>query len=241
MCGDSTKIEDVEKLMDGKKADMVYTDPPYDIDLQGGFGSGAIRRNYKSLEGKKVPDLMDWMRWIPNVTTDKSVVAVWENWKNMKRVWDAIESIDYKVKNCVIWYCANRHHAFRQAWFYNKYDPCVIGMKKGHYFNVELAKRVGTRDVIENPLETEKGSGQNKVFGAKPIKLNSKIIPFFTPKNGIVLDFFGGSGSTLMTCEQLGITSYSMEIYPEYCDVIRKRYANFIGKGEEWQKETPKI
>jgi len=75
----------------------------------------------------------------------------------------------------------------------------------------------------------------------KPIALMAWLIKKFTNEGDIIIDLFGGSGSTLIACEQTNRICYMMEISPNYCDVIRKRYANFIGKGEEWEKITPKL
>ena len=74
-----------------------------------------------------------------------------------------------------------------------------------------------------------------------PVKLPAKAINLVTQPNEIVVDMFGGSGSTLIACEQLNRTCYMMEIDPKYCDVIRKRYARFIGKEDEWEKVSPKV
>ena len=75
----------------------------------------------------------------------------------------------------------------------------------------------------------------------KPVKLIADIIKDFTNEDDIILDLFGGSGSTLIACEQTNRICYGMEIDPKYCDVIRKRYANFIKKGEEWIQSTPAV
>ena len=75
----------------------------------------------------------------------------------------------------------------------------------------------------------------------KPIQTIAKMMNYLSEKNIIVLDLFGGSGSTLVACEQTNRICYMMEIDERYTDVIRKRYTNFIGKGEKWQKATPKI
>jgi len=74
-----------------------------------------------------------------------------------------------------------------------------------------------------------------------PVKLPAKAINLVTQPNEIVVDMFAGSGSTLIACEQLNRTCYMMEIDPKYCDVIRKRYARFIGKEDEWEKVSPRI
>ena len=75
----------------------------------------------------------------------------------------------------------------------------------------------------------------------KPIELCVWFIKKFSEKDQKILDLFGGSGSTLIACEQTNRICYMAEISPAYCDVIRKRYSNFIGKGDSWQMETPKI
>ena len=73
----------------------------------------------------------------------------------------------------------------------------------------------------------------------KPVDLIVSLIKDFSDEGDIIIDLFGGSGSTLIACEQLNRTCYMMEIDPKYCDVIRKRYAKFIGKEDEWEKNSP--
>ncbi len=75
----------------------------------------------------------------------------------------------------------------------------------------------------------------------KPVKLAERALKKNSKPEEIILDVFGGSGSTLIACEQMNRSCYMMELDPRYCDVIRKRYANFIGKGEQWEEATPKV
>jgi len=221
VCGDATKIEDVEKLMDGKKADMVFTDPPYGMDLDtdySGMKGWHKGKKYDLVIGDDKPFDIRWFDWIdckeqfwwgadyyvetlPNFGKDGS----WMVWD--KRV---DESKDKMFGS-----------GFEMLWSKQRHQRRLIRqMWAGFMGDAEASKRV-------HPTQ-------------KPSKLAIKIISEYGKDGDIVLDLFGGSGSTLIACEQSDRTCYMMELDPKYCDVIRKRYAKFI-KQEDWKSVTPLV
>jgi DNA modification methylase len=219
MCGDSTKIEDVEKLMDGKKADMVFTDPPYGMDLDTDYS--------------KLPD-------------DKSKPHVYKKIIGDNKDFNFLQFDGLEAKEQFWWggdYYADELPK-SGSWFVwdkrveEKYDAMI-----GSAFELCWSKQKHKREIVRvnNSLfsgDTEERS--NRVHPTqKPIKVCSWFISKFSKQDNTILDLFGGSGSTLIACEQTNRTCYMMEIDPKYCDVIRKRYAKFIGKEDEWQTTTP--
>lgn len=223
MCGDSTKIEDVEKLMDGKKADMVFTDPPYGMDLDTDYSNLTSKNSFAS--GKKharvigddepfdarfLMDMADevllfgadyYVDTLPNFGKDGS----WMVWD--KRI---EESSDNGFGS-----------TFEMLWSKRKHKRWLLRQKWFGFFTD------GEDRTYQHPTE-------------KPVKLLVDVMEKI--KGGdVVLDLFLGSGSTLIACEQTNRTCYGMELDPKYCDVIRKRYAKFIGKEDEWQTITPAI
>ena len=206
MCGDSTVKEDVEKLMDGKKADMVFTDPPYGIDLDTDFISihkgHTTGKKHNKIEGDKE-------RW----NFQKS------DWFNCKEQfwWGA----DYYLDN------------LREgSWFvWDKTCGEFIG-RIGNEFELCWSKQKHKREIIRekwvgyNNLDTKKREHPTQ----KPVKLCKWFIEKFSKRGQNIIDLFGGSGSTLIACEQLSRICYMIEIDERYCDVIVKRWEEFTGK-----------
>jgi DNA modification methylase len=217
MCGDSTKIEDVEKLMDGKKADMVFTDPPYGMDLDTDYT--AIMDRGKKYD-KVIGDSEEWI-------FDKA-----NHFDCAEQIWWGAD-----------WY--RRTLPVGGSWFvWDKQISEHDGLSHtGSLFELAWSKSPHKREIIKAPYFRFYGMDTKQRLHPtqKPVKLCAWFIEKLSKENETVVDLFGGSGSTLIACEQTNRICYGMEIDEKYCDVIRKRYAKFIGKGEEWEKETPKI
>jgi len=206
LCGDSTKREDVEKLMNGQKADMVFTDPPYGIDLDTDFISihkgHTTGKKHNKIEGDKE-------RW----NFQKS------DWFNCKEQfwWGA----DYYLDN------------LREgSWFvWDKTCGEFIG-RIGNEFELCWSKQKHKREIIRekwvgyNNLDTKKREHPTQ----KPVKLCKWFIEKFSKRGQNIIDLFGGSGSTLIACEQLNRICYMMELDERYCDVIVRRWEEYTGK-----------
>ena len=208
MCGDSTSIDAVEKLMDGQKADMVFTDPPYGINMQ---RSGRIKGDASMDEAESI---------IADAISVASVVskqgASWYFWVGFRAYafTDAEVSKHRKVSNCIVW------------------KKPSIGMGKGGYrFQHELcvfAGEVESRSVSDVWEFGRDGSGLHPTI--KPVDLVSYGISNSSKRGDLILDLFGGSGSTLIACEKTGRINRSMELDLKYCDVIVQRWQEFTGK-----------
>lgn len=237
MCGDSTKIEDVEKLMSGQKADMVFTDPPYgmflDADFSGMKNSLDFAKDKGFVGGKKYSNVIgdsedfnpDFINTIFALFSNAKEMFMWganyysellqDRNKGSWFVWDKRldESADKMYGSC-----------FELCWSKNKHKQDIARVKWAGVFGTEKEfdhKR-------HHPTQ-------------KPVGLSVWFIDKFSKDSETVVDLFGGSGSTLIACEQLGRTCYMIELDEKYVDVIRKRYAKFIGQEGEWETITPAI
>lgn len=209
MCGDSTSIDAVDKLMDSQKADMVYTDPPYGISIVKGNtigGDNAAKANtYAPIAGDD--------------TIEVALEAI-----------QVIKTLSAKVQ--IIWggnYYAN---ALENS-------SCWIVWDKdntGNFADAELAwtnQKTAVRIFkhMWNGMIKASEHGQKRVHPTqKPVKLAEWCIEQYGKDAKTVLDLFCGSGSTLLACELSGKTGYMMELSPNYCDVIVKRWQEFTGK-----------
>jgi len=224
MCGDATKKEDVEKLMDGKKADMVFTDPPYNVDYG---ASKNPRHKYRIIKNDKL-DAEGWEAfnrdWIANmalVSKKQADIYVWgaPGPEGMRqRLW--LNELGYHWSATIIW--KKQQLVLTPANYQRKYEPCFYGwLSKSSWQGSRKETEVWE---IDRPLNSKLHPTM------KPIALCSKGIKNSSKIDDIVLDLFGGSGSTLIACEQTNRICYMMELDPHYCDVIRKRYENYTKK-----------
>ena len=223
MCGDSTSIDAVEKLMGGNKADMVYTDPPYGISIVsnnkvGGGGAFGGKKNQKADKS----NVIESSNFAP-VANDNSIeVAV--------SVINLLPTIDAKVE--IIWggnYYAN-HLSNTSCW--------IVWDKKnsGNFADCELAWTNQTTAVRKfehmwNGMVKASEHGQKRVHPTqKPIALAEWCIEEYANECKSVLDLFAGSGSTLIACETKNKKGFMMELAPAYIDVIIRRWQEFTGK-----------
>lgn len=207
MCGDSTSIDDVDKLMDGAKADMVFTDPPYNVAFNGRSGKHDVIKNDDLSEA-------DFENFIADVcgviqAIDPQAYYVWCNWKfygTLQR------KLPYKA--CIVW------------------AKNVFGMGNGYRHQHEFCLFNGKIDeVVKNESDLwEVKKDTNYVHPTqKPVALSVRAFSNHI-KLVNVLDLFGGSGSTLIGAEQTGRKAFLMELDPKYCDVIIKRWQDFTGQ-----------
>lgn len=214
MCGDSIKEEDVAKLMNGNKADMVFTDPPYGYEYQ-----SNMRTKSKKFDVLKNDDkTLDFMPRIKGICN--GFVFVCTTWKVLDQ-WLPLFNKYYDLSNMIIWDKGGGGIGDLKHTFSTDYE-IILCSNNGREIT---GKRIGS--VWNIP----KDNANDYVHATqKPIKLIATAIENTTKINDIILDVFGGSGSTLIACEQLDRTCYMMELDPKYCDVIIKRYENLTGK-----------
>lgn len=266
MCGDSTIEADVLKLMNGDRADMCFTDPPYILDyLKGkkkkgdavtGFGA---KRDRRYLETDSLPpDFTEkWMANIAKIQKPDFSIIVFENPKNLRTIWNALEK-HWKYRNTITWHLPNRVSGFAAKYkFFNKQDIALVGTGgnvslnvepeenelfqneyenalfatsgKPHWESYEKGKKYCPTDFIEFKSADEKSSGQGIIFGTKPLEILIPYLKVLTKRGDLVIEPFGGSGSTLIAAEKMKRRCYLMEKSPVYAEVIRRRWEKLTG------------
>ena len=207
MCGDSTDKATVELLMDGKKADMVFTDPPYNIGYQGVSDKRTIKNDKMTDE--------DFVDFLENALMPCDTMYVCCSWQYSHLFRQALENIGQKIKAMIVWDKVN------PAQHLDKYF-------KQHEI-IWYCGAFGGEKTLRGDVWQCKRQKNTVHPTMKPIELIGMALQD-QPKKKIVYDGFGGSGSTLIACEQLDRTCYMMELDPKYCDVIIKRYENLTGE-----------
>ena len=234
LCGDSTVKETVERLMNGDKADMVFTDPPYNVDYSSKnvFLNEADKGNciQKDIEGDfgYTDEECGEKLWKPafqnmrdNAKDCCSIYVTMPQGGAHMMMMMMIAAAGWQVKHELIW-VKNNHVLGRTDYFY-KHEPILFGWAKTHKF-------YGKGEFNKSVWEIDKPSKSDLHPTMKPIRLIANALQNSSKENDLIIDFFGGSGSTLIACEQLGRKCYMMEIDPKYCDVIVKRWENLTGR-----------
>lgn len=220
MCGDSTKIEDVEKLMNGNKVDLLITDPPYNVNYEGGNGLKIKNDNMDNDNFRKF--LTDAFSTADSVMKEGAVFYIWHADSEGYNFRGACFDNNWKVRQCLIWN-KNSMVMGRQDYHW-KHEPCLYGWKDG-------ASHLWASDRKQTTiLDFDKPTKNAEHPTMKPVKLFDYQIKNNTKKDDIVLDLFGGSGTTLIACEQNGRISYNMELDPKYIDVIIDRWEQYTGE-----------
>ena len=221
-----------------------------------GFGA---KRNRRYLETDVLPDnfISLWMANIAKVAKPDFSIISYENWKNTRAMWDEIEKY-WKVRNMLIWRLPNRHQGFSAKYkFFSKYDIAMVGTSEGNQINTEVeeellqneyetalyatsgkphwegyehGKKNQPTDFIEFNASDEKHSGQGVVFGCKPTEILIPYIKMLTKRGDLIVEPFGGSGSTLIAATKMKRRCYIMEKSPVYTEVIIKRWENLTGQ-----------
>lgn len=219
LCGDSTKIEDVKRLMNGKKADMVFTDPPYGVNYDG----GTTKRNI--LIGDKNTELyLPALKNIYKFSKDKIALYLWFAGLESIAVFNSVFEALFEIRSLLIWNKNLAQYGSLSAQYKQKHEPILYCHKKGKSPNWYG----GTKEITV--WDCERASKNEYHPTQKPVALAERAIKNSSLINNIILDLFGGSGSTLIACEKMKRKCYMMEIDPHYIDVIIKRYENYTNK-----------
>ena len=214
MCGDSTSIDAVELLMEGRKAQMVHTDPPYGVEYQ-----SNMRTKSAKFEMLKNDDAFLDIAPVIDACSD-GWVFVWTSWKVLTKWLDQFVSFGYPT-NQVIWYKPGGGIGDLKRTFASDYETALVWHR-----GAELTgKRIGSVWKVSKDGATEYLHPTQK-----PVALAEEALDKTTKPGWLILDLFGGSGSTLIACEKTGRHARLMELDPKYCDVIVKRWQEFTGK-----------
>jgi len=211
LCGDATKIEDVEKLMDGKKADMVFTDPPYGVDYEGIINDSRI-----GLENLLRQSFQNYM------CLSKSGASIYcFHSDKCADIFHKVFREFFHFSSMIIW--EKNSLTLSQTDYQSQHEPCLYGWMdngKHHWYSDRKQTSIWK-------FHKEKCKGHTT---PKPITLVEKAINNSSKTGQSVLDLFGGSGSTLIACEKTNRHCYMMELNPIYCDVIIERWEKATGK-----------
>jgi DNA modification methylase len=223
MCGDSTSIDAVEKLMDGQLADQLVTDPPYNVSYKG--SNGLTIQNDNMSDNSFRQFLTD--AFIAAVVAMKPGASfyIWHADLEGYNFRGACKDALLQVRQCLIW---NKDSLVMGRQDYHwKHEPCLYGWKDG-------ASHLWASDRKQSTIIQCKKPKKNDIHPTmKPVELMEYQILNNTKGSDIVLDLFGGSGSTMIAAEKTSRYSRLMELDPKYCDVIIKRWEDFTGKKAE--------
>jgi len=234
-CGDSTKLEDVEKLMDGKKADMVFTDPPYNIAYEGGSKKREMIKN------DEVDDFYGFLLQVYSsfALSMKLGASIYVSHADTERVnfTKAFKDAGFYLSSVIIW--VKNNSTFGRSDYFWKHEPILYGWREGGAHTWHGDRRQDTIWNVDRPTKSE----QHPTM--KPIELIEKAIFNSSKQEDVVLDLFLGSGSTLIASEKTGRICYGMELDPKYVDVIVQRYVDYTsnnviklnGKEIIWQRK----
>lgn len=213
MCGDSTSIDAVDSLLSGSKADMVFTDPPYGVEFQSNMRT-------KSAKFDVLRNDDTFLDIAPIIEAcSEGWVFVWTSWKVQNQWIEQFASFDYP-SNIVIWHKPGGGIGDLRRTFASDYEVALVWHR-----GAELCgKRIGSVWTVKKD-----GAATYRHPTQKPVELAVEAIDKTTRPGAVVLDLFGGSGSTLIACEESGRDCRMMEIDPRYCDVIVKRWQDFTG------------
>ncbi len=223
-----------------------------------GFGAKKNRK-YLETDELPIEFTADWMANVAKVAQPNFSIICYENWKNIREIWTCMEK-HWKVRNMIVWHLPNRNQGYAGAHkFFSKHDIAMVGTSKEfevpneepeqtelleneyrtalfaisgkpHWESYEKGKKYCPTDFIEYKAADEKSSGQAIIFGTKPIEILIPYIKNLTKRGQLVLEPFGGSGSTLIASTKLERRCFIMEKSPTYAEVIMNR----------WEKETGK-
>lgn len=208
LCGDSTVITDVDKLMDGKKADMVFTDPPYGVDYD-----GINNDDREGLENLLRGSFGNYL------STSKSGAGIYVfHSDKCADIFHIVFREFFHFSSMIIW--SKNSLTLSRTDYQSQHEPCLYGWMKG-----ESHSFYGDRKQVSVwKFDKERVEGHTT---PKPVELIVRALENSSKVGDIVTDLFGGSGSTLIACEKTNRDCRMMELDPKYCDVIVKRYIDF--------------
>lgn len=251
-CGDATNEEDYKDLLGDKQADLIVTDPPYNVDIESADGNKIM--NDKMKEDKFIDFLSTCFKNMNKYLKPSRSFYIW--CLNGLGFEQACKNAEFQIRQWLIWYKST----FILGWadYLKQYEVCLYGWKngkEGHYFrygtiqtnvlkddelDFDTMKKEDMKKLLKSIFENN--DIQKDIFEyakpvrslghptSKPVPMIGKLINNSSEVNNIVLDVFGGSGSTLIACEELDRICYMMELDPKYCDLIIARWEKLTGE-----------
>jgi len=227
MCGDSTSIDAVDKLMpDNQVANMCFTDPPYLMDFTGGIhadGSKSFNASHGAIKNDKMSkeegnNFLDSINSMIQIKVDGAFYISFYR-LGIDNYYSSLNRTGLKPRSLIIWDKGN--HTLSNSDYMSMYEPIFYGWVNNHKF-------YGGNNGMD--IWKIKRTAKNELHPTmKPVELVEKAVLDGSAVNGVVLDLFGGSGTTLIACEKHNRHARLMELDPKYCDVIVKRWEDFTG------------
>ena len=252
MCGDSTSKKDTENLVDGKTIDLYITDPPYNVNYTGGTKEKLTIQNDNMSKSDFIDFLSSALKNADFFLKPGGTFYIWYADSSRAELNESMGRAGWNSRQCLIW---NKSQLLLGRQDYQwKHEPCLYGWKDGaaHYFKQDRTQTT----VMESQAEIERSSKEDLIKyieelhrlidgdvldfpkpaksiihpTMKPVELIGKLIHNSSKEGWSVLDNFGGSGSTLIACEQLKRKCYMMELDPKYCQAIIERWEEYTGR-----------
>jgi DNA modification methylase len=226
MCGDSTDAETVEKLLDGRKADIVFTDPPYLLETEGGC-KGQLGKSLRK-QGKEIEFISDFnpanfLHVLPSVFNGNMNAYIFCNKELLPDYLNFAKDKRYSW-NVLVW---KKPNGIPIGDSHRPDIEYLILYRKNAIWNNGTSANYSRCLEFSRVQKTEENGNHPTI---KPVELIANELVISSNVGSLCVDFFGGSGSTLIACEQLNRTCYMMELDPHYCDVIIQRWENLTGE-----------
>jgi DNA modification methylase len=222
LCGDSTSVDDLAKLCQDQLVDMWLTDPPYNVAYEGATKEKLTIKNDSMADDQFRQFLRDSYTAADTVMKPGAVFYIWHSDSEGYNFRGAAKDSGWTIRQCLIWKKSSLVMG-RQDYHW-KHEPCLYGWKDG-------AGHLWATDRKQSTiLEFDRPSRNDVHPTMKPVALFEYLLLNNTKGGDIVLDSFGGSGTTIIAAEKNGRYGYLMELDPKYCDVIVKRWQNYTGK-----------
>jgi DNA modification methylase len=237
MCGDSTKAEDVAKLMNGERAVMTFSDAPYNVDFKGSMSNTTVNgvmvkhkganTRHEAIHNDKMnkDDFFNFMmKILENIKAN--VTGAWYlsfSSVNLEELLNPLRASGMDWKSIIIW--MKNQATLSMKDYKSRYEPIVYGRFNDAWY--------GNRGFEEDIWEYQRTLKNDLHPTMKPVPLIGKMVQDGSKEGGIVLDLFGGSGSTMIACEQLKRKCMMMELDPHYCTVIINRWEQLTGQKAE--------
>lgn len=219
LCGDSTDSDQVSRLMNEEKADMVFTDPPYGVNYEGGHNEKKRKGiNNDTLQGNDLSNLFkDSINTASLFSQDYSPFYIWYASGKSTETFIGLNETDIEVRAIICWYKVKSGLGAFMSQYIPNYEPCIYGHKKGK--SIKWYGRTDEKTVWELPNDNK-----NKLHPTqKPIPLAERSIKNSSKTKDIIYDCFIGGGTTMVAAHQLNRKCYGMELDPKYCQVVVDR------------------
>jgi len=227
LCGDSTVLANVEKVLDGALADMVFTDPPYNVDY-GNTAKDKMRGTNRTIMNDNLGEGFEQFLYdscVNMLTVCKGAVYICMSSSELHTLQKAFIAAGGKWSTFIIW--AKNTFTLGRADYQRQYEPILYGWKQGADHFWCGARNQGDVWFVNKPVRNDLHPTM------KPVELVERAVQNSSKSRDIVLDCFGGSGTTLIACEKLNRQCRMIELDPKYADVIVKRWEEFTGKKAE--------